>query len=156
MYRFDREQNALSSTAVSESVRSLLGPLPAFTLDRRSAVTRAFVEERTKRPGGVDPPRMPGESLPKFGEYVSASEKERLTRRFAEYYDKDLSGTTVAVQGFGRVGANAAYVVALKRIGAAKAARGLRPWPSGPDRHRVRTPAIGVSPPASPPGSRAR
>jgi PAS domain S-box-containing protein len=71
VYQFDREQNVLYPTAVSESVRSFLGPLPEFSLDQRSAVTRAFVEERTKRPGDVDPPRTPGESLPKFGDYVA-------------------------------------------------------------------------------------
>jgi hypothetical protein len=71
VYQFDREQNVLYPTAVSESVRSFLGPLPEFSLDQRSAVIRAFVGGRTKRPGAVDPPRTPGESLLKFGDYVT-------------------------------------------------------------------------------------
>ncbi|NHN46424.1 GAF domain-containing protein [Halostella sp. JP-L12] len=71
VYQFDREQNVLYPTAASESVRSFLGPLPEFSLDQRSAVTRAFVEERTMRSGDVDGDREPGESLPDFGDYVA-------------------------------------------------------------------------------------
>ncbi|WP_135852838.1 bacterio-opsin activator domain-containing protein [Halorussus salinus] len=48
LYRFDRDENVLYPTAVSEKFADLVGTLPELRLDRDSPVTRAFVEDETR------------------------------------------------------------------------------------------------------------
>ncbi|WP_440010118.1 bacterio-opsin activator domain-containing protein [Halomicrococcus sp. SG-WS-1] len=50
VYQFDREENVLAPTRVAEELASLLGTLPAVSLDQTNAVERAFVGEETQRP----------------------------------------------------------------------------------------------------------
>ncbi|WP_135824377.1 bacterio-opsin activator domain-containing protein [Halorussus ruber] len=54
VYRFDREENVLYPTAVSDEFADLTGPLPELRLDGRSAVSRAFVEDETRTRNSPD------------------------------------------------------------------------------------------------------
>ncbi|WP_128476082.1 bacterio-opsin activator domain-containing protein [Halorussus pelagicus] len=48
LYRFDREENVLYPTAVSDEFEELVGALPEFRLDRENPLTEAFVEDETR------------------------------------------------------------------------------------------------------------
>ncbi|WP_137285222.1 bacterio-opsin activator domain-containing protein [Halorussus salinisoli] len=48
VYQFDREENVLYPTAVSDEFDQLLGSLPDLRLDRGTVVSRAFVEDETR------------------------------------------------------------------------------------------------------------
>ena len=48
LYRFDREENVLYPTAVSDEFTDLVGTLPELRLDRDSPVALAFVENETR------------------------------------------------------------------------------------------------------------
>ncbi|RBI58980.1 bacterio-opsin activator [halophilic archaeon] len=50
VYQFDREENVLAPARVAEELASLLGTLPAVSLDQTNAIERAFVGEETQRP----------------------------------------------------------------------------------------------------------
>ncbi len=84
LYRFDREENVLYPTAVSDEFADLVGALPDLRLDRDSPVTRAFVEDETRtcdlerptdpgdRPGhGERTDRAPRSPFSTLGDYVA-------------------------------------------------------------------------------------
>jgi len=47
LYGFDGDENVLYPMAASDRLRSAIGPLPAVSLDQRTPVSTAFVEDRT-------------------------------------------------------------------------------------------------------------
>ncbi|UPV74646.1 PAS domain S-box protein [Halorussus limi] len=72
LYRFDRGENVLYPTAVSDEFSELVGALPDFRLDRENPVTRAFVEDETRTcdlGGRAD--RAPQSPFSTLGDYVA-------------------------------------------------------------------------------------
>lgn len=71
VYRFDREENVLFPTAVSDELGELLGTLPELRLDRETIVGQAFVDDET-RTFGCDPESASRQSaLSSLGDYIA-------------------------------------------------------------------------------------
>ncbi|WP_323192237.1 bacterio-opsin activator domain-containing protein [Halostella sp. PRR32] len=54
LYHFDGAENTLYPMAVSDPLRKMLGSLPEVSLDQRTSINRAFVEERVIQPDETD------------------------------------------------------------------------------------------------------
>jgi PAS domain S-box-containing protein len=112
LYRFDREENVLSPTTVSDEFAELGGAIPESRLDRENPVTRAFVEDETMtdESAGRDDPRdgTRGNQSPfsTLGDYVAvpvgdhgvfvAAAAERTFDEVGEEVAELLAATTEA------------------------------------------------------------
>ncbi|MFC4448092.1 bacterio-opsin activator domain-containing protein [Halorussus aquaticus] len=71
VYQFDRDENVLSPTAVSDEFSELVGSLPELRLDGASAVSRAFVEDETRTRERAERDGRQRTLLSALGDYVA-------------------------------------------------------------------------------------
>ena len=71
VYQFDREENVLSPTTVSNELDALLGTLPELRLDRDTVVSEAFVEDETRTHARTDRPTSQKALLATLDDYIA-------------------------------------------------------------------------------------
>ncbi|MDS0300094.1 Glu/Leu/Phe/Val dehydrogenase [Halogeometricum sp. S1BR25-6] len=99
----------------AEELRDVVGPkqdVPAPDMGTDAQTMAWFMDAYSMQQGETTPGVVTGKPPVIGGSYGREEAPGRsvaiVTREVADYYDWDLSETTVAVQGFGSVGANAA------------------------------------------------
>ncbi|ELZ31481.1 Glu/Leu/Phe/Val dehydrogenase [Halogeometricum pallidum JCM 14848] len=99
----------------AEELRDVVGPkqdVPAPDMGTDAQTMAWFMDAYSMQQGETTPGVVTGKPPVIGGSYGREEAPGRsvaiVTREAVDYYDRDLSETTVAVQGFGSVGANAA------------------------------------------------
>ncbi|NHN49946.1 Glu/Leu/Phe/Val dehydrogenase [Halostella sp. JP-L12] len=102
----------------AQELRSVIGPkrdIPAPDMGTDAQTMSWFMDAYSMQEGETIPGVVTGKPPVVGGSYGREEAPGRsvaiVAREAVEYYDKDLSETTVAVQGFGSVGANAARLL---------------------------------------------
>lgn len=71
IYQFDREENVLYPTAVSDELDAMVGRLPELRLDRDTVVGRAFIEDETRTCRRADSPESQQLLFSTLSDYVA-------------------------------------------------------------------------------------
>ena len=102
----------------AEELRNMVGPtkdVPAPDMGTDAQTMAWFMDAYSMQQGETIPGVVTGKPPVIGGSYGREEAPGRstaiATREAIDYYDRDLSNTTVAVQGFGSVGANAARLL---------------------------------------------
>jgi glutamate dehydrogenase (NAD(P)+) len=102
----------------AEEIRDVVGPtkdVPAPDMGTDAQTMAWFMDAYSMQQGETIPGVVTGKPPVIGGSYGREAAPGRSTaiaaREAVDYYDRDLAGTTVAVQGFGSVGANAARLL---------------------------------------------
>jgi len=102
----------------AQELRDIVGPttdIPAPDMGTDSQTMAWFMDAYSMQEGETIPGVVTGKPPVVGGSYGRESAPGRsvaiVTREACEYYDRDLADITVAVQGFGSVGANAARLL---------------------------------------------
>ncbi|WP_423746217.1 glutamate dehydrogenase GdhB (plasmid) [Haladaptatus sp. SPP-AMP-3] len=113
----DSERERLTRRFAQE-LRDTVGPnsdIPAPDMGTDSQTMAWFMDAYSMQEGETQPGVVTGKPPVVGGSYGREEAPGRsvalVTREACEYYDHGLDGTTVAVQGFGSVGANAARLL---------------------------------------------
>ncbi len=113
----DEEKERLTRRFTQE-LRDVIGPMddiPAPDMGTDAETMGWIMDAYSMQEGETTPGVVTGKPPVIGGSYGRAEAPGRsvaiITREVCEYYDYDLSETTVAVQGFGSVGANAATLL---------------------------------------------
>ncbi len=100
---------------MAEELRPVIGPMtdiPAPDMGTDPQTMAWFMDAYSMQEGETQPGVVTGKPPVIGGSYGREEAPGRsvgiITREILEYYDRDVTETTVAVQGFGSVGANAA------------------------------------------------
>ncbi|MFC4248852.1 glutamate dehydrogenase GdhB [Natribaculum luteum] len=100
---------------MAEELRPVIGPMtdiPAPDMGTDPQTMAWFMDAYSMQEGETQPGVVTGKPPVIGGSYGREEAPGRsvgiITREILEYYDRDVAETTVAVQGFGSVGANAA------------------------------------------------
>jgi glutamate dehydrogenase (NAD(P)+) len=110
-----REENERLTRRFAEEIRDVVGPkqdVPAPDMGTDAQTMAWFMDAYSMQRGETTPGVVTGKPPVVGGSYGREESPGRsvaiVAREAVEYYGRDLSETTVAVQGFGSVGANAA------------------------------------------------